>query len=238
MIFVARHGMFVGQETPMNGHEQKADCSFIAQKVNPSYLPATRRFPQRSDKQRKNRMKKIAFTALAAMGAIALPAAAQAQDAKPEVTIGAQVGLHDLGVEVDSAAIDDAIDDSGEIYGVFAAVDFPIGETLFAGIEGNANLGSGPIDAEYGVSGRFGLKTQGGSKIYARGGYQWVDIDVGGLVDVPGFDEDSFTGDTTVGDYLVGVGVEFPISSVVLRANVDTIAFDSLRGTVGVGFKF
>ena len=34
------------------------------------------------------------------------------------------------------------------------------------------------------------------------------------------------------------LGVEVPVSSVVLRANVDTIAFDTLRGTVGVGFKF
>ena len=184
-------------------------------------------------------MKKIAITTIVALGAIALPTAAQAQDtAKPEVTIGAQVGLHDLGVEVNSAGIDDAIDDSGEFYGVFGAVDFPIGNSLFAGVEGNANLGSGPIDAEYGVSGRFGLKTQGGSKIYARGGYQWVDIDVGGLVDVPGFAEDSFTGDTTVGDYLVGAGVEVPVSKVVLRANIDTIAFDSLRGSVGIGLKF
>jgi len=185
-------------------------------------------------------MKKIAITTIAALGAIALPTAAQAQDsAKPEVTIGAQVGLHDLAVDVDETDVDGFdIDESGEIYGVFAAVDFPVGEALFVGVEGNANLGSGPIDAEYGVSGRLGLKTGGGSKIYARGGYQWVDIDAGNLIGVPDFDEGDFDLDTTAGDYLVGVGVEFPISSLVLRANVDTIAFDTLRGTVGVGIKF
>ena len=167
-------------------------------------------------------MKKIAYATIAAFGAVALPAAAQAQDAaKPEVTIGAQVGLHDLGVDFDDEEIEGFdIDDSGEIYGGFVAVDFPVGETLFIGAEGNANFGSGPIDAEYGLSARLGLKTKGGSKIYARGGYQWVDLD------------------TTAGDYLVGVGVEVPVSSVVLRANVDTIAFDTLRGTVGVGIKF
>ncbi len=185
-------------------------------------------------------MKKIAITTIAALGAIALPTAAQAQEtAKPEVTIGASVGLHDLAVDVDDADLDGFdIDESGEIYGGFAAVDFPLGKNLFAGVEGNAHFGSGPIDAEYGLSARLGLKTNGGSKIYARGGYQWVDIDAGNLIGEPDFDEDDFDIDTTGGDYLVGVGVEVPVSSVVLRANVDTIAFDTLRGTVGVGLKF
>jgi len=191
-------------------------------------------------------MKKIAFTTLAAIGAIALPSAAQAQSdtTKPDVTIGASVGLHDLGIDLgdldpDSGQFDDLnIDDSGEIYGGFVAVDFPIGESLFAGVEGNAHFGSGPIDSEYGLSGRLGFRTEGGSKIYARGGYQWVDLDAGNVIGVPDFDESDFDLDTTEGDYLVGVGVEVPVSSVVLRANVDTIAFDTLRGTVGVGIKF
>lgn len=189
-------------------------------------------------------MKKLAFTTLAALGAIALPTAAQAQDAKPEVTVGATVGLHDLGIDLGDFDADDGdfddfnIDDSGEIYGGFVAVDVPLGTNLFAGVEGNASFGSGPIDAEYGVSGRLGFRTDGGAKIYARGGYQWVDLDAGNLIGVPDLDEDDFDIDTTAGDYLVGVGVEVPVSSVVLRANVDTIAFDTLRGTVGVGLKF
>lgn len=187
-------------------------------------------------------MRKIAFTTIAALGVIALPAAAQAQTTEgPEITIGASAGIHDLAVDVDDADFEDFdIDESGEIFGGFAAVDFPLGESLFAGVEGNAHFGTGPIDAEYGVSGRLGFRTEGGSKIYARGGYQWVDIDAANVlgVDEDVFDEDDFDLDTTAGDYLVGVGVEFPISSVVLRANVDTIAFDTLRGTVGVGLKF
>lgn len=188
-------------------------------------------------------MKKIAFTTLAAMGAIALPTAAQAQDeaSKAEVTVGATVGLHDLGVEFDDGDIEGFdIDDSGEIYGGFVAVDVPVGKSLFIGAEGNASFGSGPIDAEYGASARFGVRTQGGSKFYVRGGYQWVDIDAVELVgaDEGDFDEGDLGIDTTAGDYLVGVGTEFPVGPVVLRANVDTIAFDTLRGTVGVGFKF
>lgn len=188
-------------------------------------------------------MRKIAFTTLAALGAIALPAAAQAQNEAPEteITIGASAGLHDLNVEFDDGDIDGFdIDDSGEIYGGFVAVDMPLGGNLFAGLEGNAHFGSGPIDAEYGASARLGLRTDGGSKLYVRGGYQWVDIDAASLVGLDGdtFNEDDFDFDTTEGDYLVGVGVEVPVGSLALRANVDTIAFDTLRGTIGVGLKF
>lgn len=192
-------------------------------------------------------MRKIAFTKIAvigaAIGAIALPAAAQAQSTETgaEVTIGATIGLHDLGADIDEADLQGfELDDSGEIFGGFVAVDFPVGTNLFAGIEGNASFGSGAIDSEYGASGRFGLRTKGGSKVYVRGGYQWVDIDAAGLIglDESEFDEADFDLDTTVGDYLVGVGAEFPVGPVMLRANVDTIAFDTLRGTVGVGLKF
>lgn len=193
-------------------------------------------------------MKKIAFTTLAAIGAMALPAAAQAQsdNSQPEVTIGASVGLHDLGIDLGDLDADDGefddlnVDDSAEIYGGFAAVDFPLGESLFAGIEGNAHFGSGPIEAEYGASARLGFRTEGGSKIYARGGYQWVDLDVENLTGVSEdfLDDNDIEVSDVGGDYLLGVGVEVPVSSVVLRANVDTIAFDTLRGSVGVGFKF
>jgi opacity protein-like surface antigen len=192
-------------------------------------------------------MKKIAFTTLVALGAIALPSAAQAQSAdKPDITIGASVGLHDLGFDLGDLDADDGdfddldIDDSSEIYGGFAAVDFPLGESLFAGVEGNFHFGSGAIESEYGVAGRLGVRTEGGSKIYARGGYQWVDLDVENLTGVSEdfLDDNDIDVSDVGGDYLVGVGVEVPVSSVVLRANVDTIAFDTLRGTVGVGVKF
>jgi len=192
-------------------------------------------------------MKKFVITSLAAAGAIALPAAAQAQDsAKPEITIGAQVGRHDLGIDLGDLDADNGefnqlnIDDKATIYGVYAAADLPVGQNLFAGIEGNANLGDGPIEGEYGVSARLGFRTQGGSKIYARGGYQWVDLNVENLTGVSEdfLDANNINVDDVAGDYLVGLGVEVPVSKFVLRANVDTIAFDTLRGTVGVGIKF
>ncbi|MFY7745614.1 MAG: hypothetical protein ACOVQY_09310 [Erythrobacter sp.] len=192
-------------------------------------------------------MKRLVFTSLAAAGALALPAAAQAQDAtKPDITIGASVGMHDLGVDLGDLDADDGefddfnIDDSAEIYGGFVAADFPLGESLFAGVEGNFHFGSGPIESEYGAAARLGVKTEGGTKIYARGGYQWVDLDLEDLTGVSEdfLDENDIDVKDVGGDYLLGLGVEVPVSSVVLRANVDTIAFDTLRGTVGVGFKF
>lgn len=186
-------------------------------------------------------MKKIALASLAAAAAFAVPTAGYAQDAKSEVTIGATVGVHDLGVDDDIATIGGfPIEDSGAIFGGFVAVDFPLSSNIFAGIEGNANFGTQAIDADYGASVRLGYRTNSGTKLYLRGGYQEVDIDVNGLL---GLDDGTITDDelgisTTVGDYLVGAGVEVPLGKAVLRGNVDTIAFDSLRATAGVGFRF
>lgn len=186
-------------------------------------------------------MKKIVSLAIAAT-AIALPGAAFAQDNAAEVTVGASVGIHDLGVpfeEIDGFEIDD----SGEIYGGFVAVDFPVGESIFFGIEGNVHLGSGPIDAEYGASARLGFRASNGSKFYVRGGYQEVDLDVGGLIGNENIIDDDdpllLDTDTTIGDYLVGAGADFAVGeSVSVRVNLDTIAFDSFRATAGVGFRF
>jgi len=175
-------------------------------------------------------MKKIAFTTLAAMGAIALPAAAQAQSTTqgPEVYVGASAGIHDLGSGIPN--------DDGGIYGIVAGVDVPVGETFFVGAEGNFHLGDGAIDNEYGIAARAGVRVGSNAKVFVRGGYQEVDIDVRNLVGVtppPGFD-------TTVGDYLVGAGVEFGLGDgpVRFRAGLDTIAFDSTRATAGVLFAF
>ncbi len=180
-------------------------------------------------------MRKIAFTKLAvigaAIGAVALPAAAQAQTTAktgPEVYVGASAGIHDLGLGI--------ADDDGGIYGVVAGVDVPVGETFFVGAEGNYHIGDGAIDSEYGVAGRVGVRVGQRGKVFVRGGYQEVNFDVGNLLGVnvpPGFDD-------TDGDYLVGAGVEFGLgdSPVRFRAGIDTIAFDSTRATVGVLLGF
>jgi hypothetical protein len=112
-------------------------------------------------------MRKIAFTTLAAMGAMALPAAAQAQsneDPKVEAYVGASAGIHDLGSGLPN--------DDGGIYGIVAGVDVPVGKTFFVGAEGNYHIGDGRIDNEYGIAARAGVRVGETGKIFVRGGYQ------------------------------------------------------------------
>ena len=174
-------------------------------------------------------MNKITLSAIAAVGAMALPVAAHAQSEDPQVEtyVGATAGIHDLGIGLP--------DDDGGIYGVVAGVDVPVGKTFFVGAEGNYNIGDGAIDSEYGIAARAGVRVGETAKVYVRGGYQEVDFDFGNFVTpaVVGLDD-------TDGDYLVGAGVEFGLgdSPVAFRAGVDTIAFDSTRATVGVLYKF
>ncbi|MEQ5786749.1 outer membrane beta-barrel protein [Erythrobacter sp. NFXS35] len=174
-------------------------------------------------------MRKFAITTIVAMGAMALPAAAHAQSNEaPEVYVGASAGIHDLELGIP--------DDDGTIYGVVAGVDFPVGETFFVGAEGNYHFGSGAIDNEYGLAARAGVRVGDSAKLFVRGGYQEVDLDVGNLFGInppAGFD-------TSDGDYLVGAGVEFGLgdSPIRFRAGLDTIAFDTTRATVGVLFGF
>jgi len=175
-------------------------------------------------------MKTITLATFAALGAIALPATAQAQsnDApKVEAYVGATAGIHDLGIGLPN--------DDGGIYGVVAGVDVPVGDTFFVGAEGNYNIGDGAIDSEYGIAARAGVRVGKSAKVYVRGGFQEVDFDLDRFVTpaVVGIDD-------TDGDYLVGAGVEFGLgdSPVAFRAGIDTIAFDSTRATVGVLYKF
>lgn len=178
-------------------------------------------------------MKKIAFTTLAALGAMALPAATHArsnEDPKVETYVGASAGIHelDLGIPGDSAGI----------YGVVAGVDVPVGKTFFVGAEGNYHIGDGPIDNEYGIGARASVRVGETGKIFVRGGYQEVDFDLVNILGGPGPIPPGT--DTSDGDYLVGAGVEFGIADtpIRLRAGIDTIAFDTTRATVGVLYAF
>lgn len=176
-------------------------------------------------------MKKLAISGLAALGFVALPAAAHAQSgdtAEVEPYVGVSAGYHDLGSGLP--------DDDGITYGVVAGVDVPVGETLFVGAEANFHLGENAIDYEYGAAARVGVRVGEATKLYVRGGYQEVDIDLDNFITPPvvGLDD-------TDGDYLVGAGVDFGLSEdspVRFRAAIDTIAFDSTRATVGVLFAF
>jgi opacity protein-like surface antigen len=188
-------------------------------------------------------MKKIALIAGVAVLPFALPGVAHAQDEAAPTTnayIGVQAGFHDLQVDTDD--IDDGdfdIDDSAMIYGVYGGVDFNLGTSAVIGVEGNFNKGNGPIDTEYGVAARLGFRTSGGTIVFARAGYQWVNVDGAGLlgVDEDLVDDEDF--DDTIGDYTVGVGADIAVGETVgFRVAVDTISFDTLRPTVGLHFRF
>ncbi|HYG29240.1 MAG TPA: outer membrane beta-barrel protein [Allosphingosinicella sp.] len=183
-------------------------------------------------------MNKKLLAAAAAAAFVMIPAAAHAQEGAEAPTgaqpyVGLQVGYHDLGVPSDAAPPLE-IDDSALIYGGYAGVDF--GSNIVFGVEGNYNLGNGPIDSEYGVAARIGMRADNGTIIFARAGYQWVNLDLEGLTGVAnppaGIDD-------TVDDWLVGAGVDIATGGRArIRVAVDTITFDSVRPTVGFNFAF
>jgi hypothetical protein len=188
-------------------------------------------------------MKKIALLA-SAVALFAVPGVASAQEASTSSAhpyIGVNIGHHDLGInedDIDTAGFD--LDDNALTYGVYGGVDFDIGKSAIIGVEGNFNLGNGPIDSEYGVAARVGVRA-GNSVLFARAGYQWINIDGAGLI---GVDEDLIDDDDlgdagTVDDYLVGVGADIAVGERMgIRVAVDTISFDTLRPSVGLHLKF
>ena len=188
-------------------------------------------------------MKKIALLASAMALPFALPGVANAQEtSSAHPYVGIQAGLHDLNVDeddIDTAGFD--LDDNALTYGGYAGVDFDLGKSAVVGVEGNFNLGNGPIDSEYGVAGRVGYRTANGSVIFARAGYQWINVDGSGLlgVDKGLIDDDDLDVSDTIGDYLVGVGADIAVGKKMgLRVAVDTVSFDTLRPSVGLHLKF
>jgi outer membrane immunogenic protein len=185
-------------------------------------------------------MKKIALLVSAVALPFAVPGVAQAAESSAHPYVGAQAGFHDLGVnesDIDTAGFD--LDDNAMIYGAYGGVDFDLGKSAVVGVEGNFNLGNGPIDSEYGVAGRIGYRTQNGTVIFARAGYQWINIDGAGLIGVDEslIDDDDF--DDTISDYLVGVGADIAVGkSLGVRVAVDTVSFDTLRPSVGLHMRF
>jgi opacity protein-like surface antigen len=190
-------------------------------------------------------MKKFALVASAAVLPFALPAVAHAQDAASGAHpyIGVQAGLHNLGIDEEDFDSDDfEIDDSAVIYGVYGGVDFDLGTSALVGVEGNFNMGNGPIDSEYGVAGRVGFRAgTSGTVIFARAGYQWINLDAAGLVglDEDAFDDEDLDIDDTIGDYIVGVGADIAVGEARgIRVAVDSVSFETLRPSVGVHFRF
>jgi outer membrane immunogenic protein len=189
-------------------------------------------------------MKKFALLVSAVALPLAVPGVAHAQESTSSAHpyVGVQVGMHDLGVDeddIDTAGFD--LDDNAITYGGYAGVDFDLGTSAIIGVEGNFSLGNGPIDSEYGIAGRLGFRAKGGTVIFARAGYQWINIDGAGLI---GVDEDLIDDDDlgdagTIDSYLVGIGADIAVGEKMgLRVAVDTISFDTLRPSVGLHLKF
>ena len=178
------------------------------------------------------------FVSTLGMSLVALLSAttAMAQDRDVPVAtayIGASAGYHDLGSDVPG-------DKGGVIAGGVIGFDVPVSGPVTLGVEGNFHLGTGAIDSEYGAAARLGYRFASGGIAYVRGGWQWVNIDIGNLAGVDLGDDDALGISDTAQDYLVGIGGEFPLggSNVRLRAGIDTISFDSIRPTAGVILAF
>lgn len=183
--------------------------------------------------------KNLLLAAVATGAAFALPTAAQAQDVVPgEGFVGVSAGVHTLGLEdeLEDIAPGFDFDDSSPIIGVFAGYDFPLGPSLFAGVEGNYNFGTDALDGDYGASARLGFRAPGGVKIYGRAGYQAIKVDYNEIINDDTIDFSAV--DDTESDFLAGIGVDVPLGGAFVRANVDTISFDTLRATAGVGLRF
>lgn len=180
-------------------------------------------------------MRYLSAAAVAAAALVtATPALAQDGGA-PRATVygGVSAGYEDLEVDVPG-------DSGGPIFGGIVGVDFPTSGNVVLGVEGNFHLGTNAIDSDYGVAGRVGYRFPSGGVAYVRGGYQWVNVDVGKLAGVGDIDDDSIGVSDTVDDYLVGVGGEFPLSNsrLRLRVGIDTISFDTVRPTVALVASF
>lgn len=189
-------------------------------------------------------MKKIALLASAVVLPFAVPSVAHAQDATTttHAYVGVGAGFHDLGVDesdIDTGGFD--LDDSALTYGIYGGVDFDIGKSAVIGVEGNFNLGNGPIDSEYGVSGRIGYRAKGGTVIFARAGYQWINVDGEGLLGIEEdlIDDDDLDVSDTIGDFTVGLGADIAVGERMgIRVAVDTVSFDTLRPNVGLHLRF
>lgn len=185
-------------------------------------------------------MTKAILLGLASIAALGTSSAAAAQDTPVgEVFIVGSLGYHDLGVGGDveeEFGLD--IDDASVIYGAAIGFDIPVSSNVFVGIEGNFHFGNDVIDNEFGGNARLGVKA-GGNKFYVRGGYQQIDLDPSELIEgvtvPPGAFDDI---DDSDGDFLVGVGADFPLGGLLVRGTVDTVSFDTVRATVGVGLAF
>lgn len=166
------------------------------------------------------------------------PSSSYAQDNSGEAFVGISAGVHSLGIreEAEARVLGAEADDDSVIAGVFVGYDIHLGDSLFIGAEANYHVGFDEQEREFGASARLGLRLSGGTKLFARVGYQQYEVDYNLIVRDDTIDFSDL--DETRGDILLGIGADVALGRVFFRANIDTIGFESIRPTVGLGLRF
>lgn len=178
------------------------------------------------------------------VAALAVPAAAMAQDSAPDGTpafgiepyVGVMAGYHDFdsdnrGKLTTNCNGASGCPDGAVVEGI-AGVNVPLG-MLFVGAEGNFAKGFSGIKTEYGVYGRSGFRVGASGLIYTKVGYQWVDTDDKGK------DHNWAYGlGVEVGPKDIGLGGLSTPAGARLRFEVSSYDFHSIRPTAGVMFHF
>jgi len=187
-------------------------------------------------------MKKYLLGGIAA--ALALPAAAFAQDTAPDGTpafgiepyVGVMAGYHDFDSDNQGPLTTNCNGASGcpdgAVIEAVGGVNVPLGP-FFVGVEGNVAKGFSGIDWEYGVYGRSGIRAGASGLIYTKFGRQWVNTDHMGDTD-----NWAFGLGAEVGPKDIGLGGISTPAGARLRFEVSTFDFHSIRPTAGVVFHF
>jgi hypothetical protein len=176
---------------------------------------------------------------IAAVAALALPAAAQAQDTAPDgsrafglepyigIMGGGDVYAHQS--EFGSNGRHGVMD--GYLVSGLAGVNVPLG-AFFVGAEGDIAKGTNDIDWEYGAKGRIGARAGETGLIYISAGYEWVNGKTSR--GYPHRSDWIYGGGVEVGPHAFGMGSS--TSGVRLRLQADTYNFRSIRPMAGIVF--
>jgi outer membrane immunogenic protein len=178
-------------------------------------------------------MHRYTLATLAAAGSLLGATSALAQDApnRIEPYVGVVGTIHDFDDEANGEGLPPANYNSKQV-GIVGGVNVPLGERFFVGAEGNGAKGvDGPIDWEYGVAARAGVRA-GGGMFYGKVGRQWLN-----------FDGAAPAGNNTYDGMTYGAGVEIAPggedSRLRLRGEMETFGdFRSIRPSVGVVLGF
>lgn len=127
---------------------------------------------------------------------------------------------------------------NGAFIEAIAGINIPLG-AFFVGAEGNIAKGFSDLDWEYGVSGRVGFRAGESGLVYAKAGWQWVNVDAPAGIDND--DDDMAWGlGVEVGPEDVGLSGIGGVGTggVRLRLEASTFDFQSIRPSAGLVLHF